>query len=124
MKGLPKSFKGDPDPRHREHYFGGGAPLVTFTDMIEAAKGLTSPLEKRCIADVIAKSPKGLDGREKLSRAYAICRSSLQKSGRIKKGGTELTKVGKKRQSQRVQAGQHKQKLSKWKAAVVAARKK
>ena len=35
--------------------------------------------------------------RAKISRAYAICRSSLQKSHRYKSGTADLTKVGAKK---------------------------
>jgi len=133
---LPPEFEGDPDPRHRDQAYRERtalkkySPLVSFDDLAEAAKAHTSPLEKRCIADVLSKSAKGPDGkpvkgnRARLSRAYAICRASLQKSGRIKKGGMDLTKLGKKRSAARAKAGQHKMKLSKWKKAVVGARKK
>lgn len=133
---LPPEFNGDPDPRHREHLYRARtglakhSPLVSFEDVVEAVRGQTSSLEKRCIADVLAKSAKGKDGkpvkgsREKVSRAYAICRASLQKSGRYKKGTADLTKLGAKRSAARSKVGDHKAKLSKWKKAIVAARKK
>jgi hypothetical protein len=133
---LPPEFDGDPDPRHRERLLrqrtglSKRSPLVSFGDLAEAAKAHTAPLEKRCIADVLGKSAKDKDGkpvkgnRARLARAYAICRASLQKSGRIKKGGMELTKLGKKRNAAQAKAGQHKEKLSTWKKSVVAARKK
>lgn len=97
---------------------------MSFTDLAEAARGQTSALEKRCIASVLKQ--KGSEGgaREKLSRAYAICRASLQRSGRYKAGTADLTKMGAKRSAARSKKSDHKAKLKTWKTAVNAARKK
>jgi hypothetical protein len=82
----------------------------------------TSELEKRCIADVMAKSSKGSENT--LSRAYAICRASLQKSGRIKKGKATLTKKGGKISGGKAKKDDHSDKVSRFEKHVVAARKK
>jgi hypothetical protein len=90
----------------------------------------TSELEKRCVADIMAKPAKGPDGkpvkgaRNRLSRAYAICRASLQKSGRIKKGTAELTKKGKGVSGAKSKSDDHESKISRFEKHVVAARKK
>lgn len=90
----------------------------------------TSELEKRCVADVMGKSAKGPDGkpvkgaRNQLSRAYAICRASLQKSGRIKKGTAELTKKGGKISGTKSKKDDHESKVSRFEKHVVAARKR
>jgi len=90
----------------------------------------TSELEKRCVADVMGKSAKGPDGepvkgaRNQLSRAYAICRASLQKSGRIKKGKADLTKKGGKISGAKARLKDHSAKVSRFEKHVVAARKK
>ena len=90
----------------------------------------TSELEKRCVADIMAKPAKGPDGkpvrgaRDRLSRAFAICRASLQKSGRIKKGKAELTKKGKGVSGAKAKKKDHESKVSRFERHVVAARKK
>lgn len=90
----------------------------------------TSELEKRCIANVMGKPAKGPDGKpvkgasNRLSRAYAICRSSLQKSGRYKKGTADLTKLGGKISGSKARKKDHSGKVSKFEKHVVAARKK
>jgi hypothetical protein len=76
----------------------------------------TSSLEKRCVSDVVKKG-------KTVSQAYAICRSSLQKSGRIEKGGMELTKLGKTISKVKSRKSDHAAKLKSWKKAIVKARK-
>ena len=76
----------------------------------------TSPLEKRCVSDVVKKG-------KTVSQAYAICRASLQKSGRIEKGGMELTKLGKAISNMKSRKSDHATKLKSWKKAIVKARK-
>ena len=76
----------------------------------------TSPLEKRCVSDVVKKG-------KTLSQAYAICRSSLQKSGRIEKGGMELTKLGKTISRIKSRKKDHAVKMKAWKKAIVKARR-
>lgn len=49
----------------------------------------TPAIERRCVADVMRKNPS-----YDLSRAFAICRSSMQKGGVYKKGTAQLTKKG------------------------------
>jgi hypothetical protein len=78
--------------------------------------GQTSPLEKRCVSDVVKKG-------KTVSQAYAICRSSLQKSGRIEKGGMELTKLGKTVSGMKSRKKDHVAKVKAWKKAIVKARK-
>jgi hypothetical protein len=82
----------------------------------EKKDGQTSPLEKRCVSGVVK------DGKT-VSQAYAICRASLQKSGRIKKGGMELTKLGRTISSMKARKSDHAAKLKSWKKAIVKARK-
>jgi len=128
VSGLPVSFDGDPDPRHRERLYSKPSsienaeqslrdryPLVSAKSLVEG-KG-TSPLEKRCIAGVMK------DGSKTLSQAYAICRSSLQKSGRIEKGGMTLTKLGKKVSASHSRRKDQSAKMKTWKSAVKAARR-
>lgn len=102
-----------PSPRKEEMRYWG-----------EAKDGQTSELEKRCVADVIKKDDSGASQRDRVSRAYAICRSSLQKSGRIKKGKAELTKKGKGISGAKAKAQDHSTKMAFWKKSIVAARKK
>ena len=78
--------------------------------------GQTSPLEKRCVSDVVKKG-------KTVSQAYAICRSSLQKSGRIEKGGMELTKLGKTISGMKSRKKDHATKMKAWKKAIVKARR-
>lgn len=87
--------------------------LVNF---FEKENGGTSELEKRCVSDVVK-------GGKTVSQAYAICRSSLQKSGRIKKGGMELTKLGQTISSLKAKKTDHATKRAGWKRAIVKARK-
>jgi hypothetical protein len=90
----------------------------------------TSELEKRCVYDVMRKAAKGPDGksvkgdRARLSRAFAICRASLQKSGRIEKGGMELTKLGGKISGPKARKKDHKTKVAGYEKDLKAARKK
>ena len=72
----------------------------------------TSNVEKRCVFDVIRDSPSEMDARSKMSRAFAICRSSLQKSGRLKQGTAELTKSGGKRSSAMGRRADNKTKIA------------
>lgn len=72
--------------------------FVSAKYLVEASRG-TSSIEKRCVYDVAGKDSRDVDQRDKLSRAFAICRSSLQRSGRMKSGTAELTKMGAKRSS-------------------------
>lgn len=89
--------------------------------IVEAAQ--TSNLERRCVNDVAQKNEYGdTSSRDKLSRAFAICRSSLQKAGEIKKGGMELTKKGAKRSKARRQ--DNTKKISSFERLVKSARKK
>ena len=90
-----------------------GALLRNF---FEKKDGATSELEKRGVSDVV-KSGKTV------SQAYAICRSSLQKSGRIKKGGMELTKLGQAISGAKSRKADHAAKVAGWKRAIVRARK-
>ena len=78
-------------------------------------EGTTSPLEKRCVSDVTKKG-------KTVSQAYAICRASLQKSGRIEKGGMDLTKLGKTISNMKARKSDHAAKMSSWKKAIVKAR--
>lgn len=104
--------------------------LLSFSLLVEAEDGQTSNLEKRCVADVLAKPAKSKDGktvrgaRNRVSRAYAICRASLQKSGRYKEGTAELTKKGKGISAAKAKAKDNKSKVAAWKSAIKAARKK
>ena len=68
-------------------------------------EGTTSPLEKRCVSDVTKKG-------KTVSQAYAICRASLQKSGRIEKGGMDLTKLGKTISNMKAKKSDHAAKMS------------
>ena len=77
----------------------------------------TSNLERRCVADVMKKGDKDL------SRAFAICRSSLQKSGRMKAGTAQLTKLGASRSSASGRKKDNKSKISYFEKKVKAARK-
>jgi hypothetical protein len=101
-----------------------------FAHELLALEAETSELEKRCIADVMGKAAKDPSGdpvkgsRDRLSRAYAICRASLQKSGRIKKGTAEMTKKGRGISGAKAKSKDHDTKVSKFEKAVVAARKK
>ena len=122
VRKLPPSFRGDPDPRHRERLFGGGVPLVTFSDLAEAVRGQTSALEKRCIASVLKQKGSEGSARDKLSRAYAICRASLQKSGRISRGGMDLTKLGRAISKVRSRRKDHGVKVRTFEKAVRSAR--
>lgn len=79
-------------------------------------EGATSALEKRCVSDVVKKG-------KTVSQAYAICRSSLQKSGRIEKGGMELTKLGKTISDVKTRKSDHVEKIKAWKKAIVKARR-
>jgi len=100
-----------------------------LTNFFEKKDGATSELEKRCVYDVVNKPGKTRLGnpvrgdRNRVSRAYAICRSSLQKSGRIKKGTADLTKLGKVIAKTKARKSDHAAKREGWKRAIVKARK-
>jgi len=93
-------------------------PLIcttTLVDMncLDEARRESSALEKRCVYDVVKKDGDGdASYRDKVSRAYAICRSSLQRSGRMKKGTAQLTKMGAKRSSGKGHAKDHASKTA------------
>ena len=89
---------------------------VLLKGFFEKKDGQTSDLEKRCVSDVVKKG-------KTVSQAYAICRASLQKSGRIEKGGMELTKLGKTISNVKSRKSDHKAKIKAWKKAIVKARK-
>ena len=100
--------------------------LVNF---FEKENGDTSDLEKRCVHDVYSKAGRTRSGEPvrgdggRVSRAYANCRASLQKSGRIKKGGMDLTKLGKAISGAKARKTDHTAKIAGWKRAIVKARK-
>jgi hypothetical protein len=79
---------------------------------------LESNIEKRCIYDVLNKSANG-----DLHRAFAICRSSMQKAGNYKKGSETLTKKGQKKNSASFSKIKNKTKISGYNKAVKQARK-
>lgn len=89
--------------------------------LVEAVKG-TSSLERRCVYDVASKDDRDVDSRDKLSRAFAICRSSLQRAGRMKDGTAQLTKMGAKRSSGRAHLKDHRKKNAGFERIVKAAR--
>lgn len=97
--------------------------LITCRQLIEEVQG-TSAIEKRCVFDLVNKDDSDNDHRDKLSRAFAICRRSLQKSGRVKKGTSELTKMGSRRSSGMAHKKDHEMKNSGFEQMVIAARKK
>lgn len=84
-------------------------------------KGSTSDLEKRCVSSVADK----LSGshRDRVSRAYAICRSSLQGSGRMKKGKAELTKKGRSAAGGKAKDDDHSDKVDRFEKLIKKARK-
>jgi hypothetical protein len=100
-----------------------------LTNFFEKKAGSTSELEKRCVYDVVNKPGKTQSGdavrgsKAKVSRAYAICRASLQKSGRMKKGTADLTKLGKTIASVKTRNSDHAAKRAGWKRAIAKARK-
>lgn len=110
-----------PKAREKERAYQQGEGFIYVSDLMSLHEE-TSELEKRCIADVMAKGAKGSENT--LSRAYAICRASLQKSGRIKKGTAELTKKGGKISGTKAKKDDHDAKVSRFEKHVVAARKK
>jgi len=57
--------------------------------MLMEERPRTPPIERRCVADVMKDNPS-----YSMSRAFAICRSSMQKGGNYKKGTADLTKKG------------------------------
>lgn len=98
-------------------------PLMPASLLLEA-RNETSNIERRCVYDVAGKNEYGdSSAKERLSRAFAICRSSLQKSGRMKKGTAELTKAGAKRSSAKGRKSDNKKKTSGFEKLVKAARK-
>jgi len=83
----------------------------------------TSELEKRCIYDVMQKNKDG-SAKERLSRAYAICRATLQKSGRMKKGTEQMTRKGAGISGGKSKKKDHGEKVAGFEKAVKAARVK
>jgi len=131
--GSPRLLTTTPRARELEKKFHGAQNyregFISVSDLMSLNEE-TSELEKRCIADVMGKPAKGPDGKpvkgpsNRLSRAYAICRASLQKSGRIKKGTAEMTKKGRGISGSKSKADDHKSKVSSFEKHVVAARNK
>lgn len=77
----------------------------------------TPTIEKRCVADVMKK--QGYD----MSRAFAICRSSMQKGGNYKKGTADLTSGGSKKSIAKSKLKDNKSKARYFEKEVKAARK-
>jgi hypothetical protein len=103
-------------------------PLISCRELVEQLqhakkkKHTTSGIEMRCVYDVARKQTGG-DADDRLSRAFAICRASLQKSGRMKKDTADLTKLGKKRSAAKSRRKDHEKKVGGFERLVVAARK-
>jgi len=118
-----------PKAKEMERKYYASEGLISVKDVMSLHED-TSELEKRCISDVMGRAAKDQSGNpvsgssNKLSRAYAICRASLQKSGRIKKGTAEMTKKGRGISGAKAKSKDHDAKVSKFEKAVVAARKK
>jgi alcohol dehydrogenase class IV len=77
-----------------------------------------SNIEKRCIYDVLNKSAGG-----DVHRAFAICRSSMQKAGNYAKGTETLTSKGKKKNKSSFDKVKNKTKIAGYNQAVKQARK-
>lgn len=82
----------------------------------------TANIEKRCIYDVMKKSASGDTARDGMSRAFAICRSSMQKAGNYKTGTADLTKSGSKKNKSSYSRQANKRKIGGFKRMVVKAR--
>jgi len=82
----------------------------------------TSELEKRCIYDVMQKNKDGSKS-ERLSRAYAICRASLQKAKKMNPGTEKMTKKGAATSAAKAKKDDHGAKVKGFEKAVKAARK-
>ncbi len=88
--------------------------FVTPRQLIESA------LERRCVSDVIGKQPG--NARDKLSHAFAICRSSMQKAHNYKAGTEDLTKQGAKRSADHGQRKDNETKINRYETALKKAR--
>jgi hypothetical protein len=76
-------------------------------------------LTRRCVASVYSKSEPGKDG---LSRAFAICKASLRKSGRMGDDG-RLTSAGKRRLKRMSIEPEHAKKLDAYEKILKQGRK-
>jgi hypothetical protein len=85
---------------------------------------IETALEKRCIADVLKKGGiGGSSDREKLSHAFAICKSSMQRAGNYRKGSESLTKQGAKRSTAHSKRKDQSAKMAVYSKALANARK-
>lgn len=92
--------------------------LISPIQLIETA------LEKRCIADVLKKGGiGGSSDRDKLSHAFAICRSSMQRAGNYRKGSESMTKQGAKRSAAHSKRKDQSAKMAMYSKALANARK-
>lgn len=82
-----------------------------------AERPQTPTVLKRCVADVAAKHGGDTD------RAFAICVSSLQKSGRLKPGTVKLTSMGKKVSKKKSGEKDNKAKVADYEKLLKKARK-
>ena len=97
--------------------------MSVFSGLIAEAKEIlderkqASNIEKRCVADVTANKGKDLSG------AFAICRSSMQKSGNYKEGSMDLTKKGAAKSRASGHKKDNKSKVTHFEKEVESARK-
>lgn len=77
----------------------------------------TPTIEKRCVSDVMVKNPNW-----DMSRAFAVCRSSMQKAGNYRSGSADLTKNGAAKSAGKSRAKDNPAKSIFFKSQVKAAR--
>lgn len=95
--------------------------FVSPKEIVEARQ--TSNLERRCVYDLYRKNPSGDQSeRDRLGRAFAICRSSLQKSGAMKPGTARMTRYGSGRSSSKSKLKDNSKKIKGFERMVRAAR--
>jgi len=107
-----------------------GSVLVPLTEVWKKEKLVSgTPVAVRhCVVKVFKSlggdKAKGDDRREVLSRSFAICMSSMQKSGQVKPGTRKATKRGAGKAAWRMKDPKTKVKDLEYERIVQSARKK
>jgi len=92
--------------------------VLFFTEDVFQERQHTTPQMKRCVRAIVDKS--GNVSRDSISRAFAICTSSLQKKGYLKKGTNRPTKKGMQRGKSKAAEKGHKEKLQDYESMLAA----
>jgi hypothetical protein len=77
----------------------------------------------RCVLAVVESGPAGLDADKQLSRAFAICTASLQRSGYLQPGTAQPTLKGRRRSIEMAREGDALTKEREYQSLLVDARR-